>query len=360
MRGKHIVSLLCLVMLLSGCGLMPQEARLPQAPVVKEVEDAQHTMTTVMRGDVVLTQNVRCQYKPAKSESLSFSISGELVEKVYVQPGDSVEAGDLLAQLEMGGLEESLIQEQNTLERLSLDLEQLSEQKDLALRKAQVYINAATDWSSRQDANDQYARTETDYDLKIKSLEDSVLIQQKKVQEAEDKIRSRCIYTSIAGSVTYMRSFEEGAVSNEFERVVTISDIASSVFLVTGKDAALFTVGDRVTITYDKEDHEGIVVDPKSLGLEEEAEETAYISLEVPDPALEEGKNGNIILALEEAKDVLYVKSSAVKKLEDRTVVFYLDEEGMKSMKDVEIGLETGEYTEIRSGLKEGEEIIDE
>ena len=319
MRGKHIVSLLCLVMLLSGCGLMPQEARLPQAPVVKEVEDAQHTMTTVMRGDVVLTQNVRCQYKPAKSESLSFSISGELVEKVYVQPGDSVEAGDLLAQL-----------------------------------------NAATDWSSRQDANDQYARTETDYDLKIKSLEDSVLIQQKKVQEAEDKIRSRCIYTSIAGSVTYMRSFEEGAVSNEFERVFTISDIASSVFLVTGKDAALFTVGDRVTITYDKEDHEGIVVDPKSLGLEEEAEETAYISLEVPDPALEEGKNGNIILALEEAKDVLYVKSSAVKKLEDRTVVFYLDEEGMKSMKDVEIGLETGEYTEIRSGLEEGEEIIDE
>ncbi len=56
----------------------------------------------------------------------------------------------------------------------------------------------------------------------------------------------------------------------------------------------------------------------------------------------------------------MYVKSGTIKKAGDQSVVYYLDEEGMKKIKEVQTGLDNGTYVEIVSGLEEGEEIVDE
>ena len=128
---------------------------------------------------------------------------------------------------------------------------------------------------------------------------------------------------------------------------------------MTGEEAALFTAGDEVLIEYDNEEHEAVVVDPKELGMEEDPE-TAYLSLRIPDPSLEEGKRGVVNVVLQKVENVLYVKSGTIKTAGDTSVVYYLDEEGMKKIKEVVTGLDNGTYVEIVSGLAEGEEIIDE
>ena len=193
----------------------------------------------------------------------------------------------------------------------------------------------------------------------LKEQEDELLIQSERIQELEEKIRGRQIYASISGSVTRVKVLNDGDISKELEKVITISDVNSSAFLVTDEDAALFTIGDEVLIKYGDEEHEAVAVDPQELGLSGDPE-TAYFSLRIPDPALEEGTKGVINVILEKAEDVLYVKSGTIKKAGDKSVVYYLDEEGMKKIKEVETGLDNGTYVEIISGIEEGEEIVDE
>ena len=111
---------LSLLILCNGCGLLPKEAELPRAPVVHEVEDVEHAVTTVMRGDIIVSKNVACQYKPARVESLAFSVSGEYIRGFFVQPGDAVEPGDLLGELVMDDLQEQKAEQDWQLKKLEL------------------------------------------------------------------------------------------------------------------------------------------------------------------------------------------------------------------------------------------------
>lgn len=350
---------LSLLILCNGCGLLPKEAELPRAPVVHEVEDVEHAVTTVMRGDIIVSKNVACQYKPARVESLAFSVSGEYIRGFFVQPGDAVEPGDLLGELVMDDLQEQKAEQDWQLKKLELEHEHTLELQDLDLRKADAAIEQASGSDAKKQARKNKERTEQRYEEQLKQQEDDLLIQKERIEELEEQIRGRQIYASISGSVTRVKVLNDGDVSKELEKVVTISDVNSSAFLVTGEDAALFKVGDEVLIKYGDEEHEAIVVDPKELGLDGDPE-TAYFSLRIPDPALEEGTKGVVNIVLEKAENVLYVKSGTIKKAGDQSVVYYLDEEGMKRIKEVETGLDNGTYVEIVSGLEEGEEIIDE
>jgi macrolide-specific efflux system membrane fusion protein len=62
---------------------------------------------------------------------------------------------------------------------------------------------------------------------------------------------------------------------------------------------------------------------------------------------------------LEEAEDVLYVPFNTVKKANNRVFVYVL-EDGVRMIRDIEIGLEGNMLTEIVSGLFEGEIVIQE
>ena len=362
MPRKHVqrlLSILVSAVLLTACGILPKEAELRKAPVAKEVKDAEYTMTPVILGDIVLQKNIRCEYKPARQEMLGFGVTGEVIDQIYVQVGDSVSEGDLLAELDTGDLKEVLEDEQWKMKELELSYKQQEEQKELALKKADAYVSLSSGYEDRKKAQLARSDTEEQYDLALSRIQNQITLQQDRLAEVEKAIRDRQIFATMDGSVTYLRLYGEDSLSREGETAMTLSDVASSVFLVKGEDAALLSVGMEVIVTYNDEEHEGVVVDPASLQLSS-SNDMAYISLLVPDPALEEGSRGVIPLELDRREHVLIVKSSAIHQMGEQTIVYYLDEEGMKAMKEVTVGLDNGEFVEILDGLTEGEEIIDE
>ena len=218
------------ILLCNGCGLLPKEAELPRAPVVSEVEDVEHAFTSVMRGDIIVSENVSCQYKPARVESLAFSVSGEYIRGFYVQPGDAVEPGDLLGELVMDDLMEQKADEEWKLKKLELEHEHTLEYQDLDMRKADAMVNLASGSEARKQARKNRERTEQRYEALLKQQEDELLIQSERIQELEDKIRGRQIYASISGSVTRVKTLKDGDISSEREKVITISDVNSSAF----------------------------------------------------------------------------------------------------------------------------------
>ena len=104
-RARRLLTVLLLGTLpvLSGCS-QPREDSDGVIVVEQEAEPVVYDMAAVTRGDVQKTQRIKCTYRQVNDESLSFGISGISVKKVYVQEGDTVEKGQVLAELASGSM----------------------------------------------------------------------------------------------------------------------------------------------------------------------------------------------------------------------------------------------------------------
>ena len=68
--------------------------------------------------------------------------------------------------------------------------------------------------------------------------------------------------------------------------------------------------------------------------------------------------SGSVNVVLDQREDVLYVDRKAVKTADGKYFVYMLDENGLRTRKEITTGLETGNYVEIVSGLTEGDSVI--
>ncbi len=84
---------------------------------------------------------------------------------------------------------------------------------------------------------------------------------------------------------------------------------------------------------------------------------TVRVYVENSEKNIRPGMNGEIKAGLDTVESAVIVPGSAVLEKEDRKVV-YVVEDGKAIEKEVTIGLDTGDYVEIKEGLKEEEEVI--
>src|SRR5690606_26397535 len=80
--------------------------------------------------------------------------------------------------------------------------------------------------------------------------------------------------------------------------------------------------------------------------------EVVYFELQEPNFNLNVGDRGTINLILEQKEDVLTVSSRALRKANDFYYVYYVNEDGIRSMKEVTIGMMGNNSVEITSGLE--------
>ena len=84
---------------------------------------------TVERGDLVRVVSAVGNVAAAKADELAFEVSGKLA-RVLVAPGDVVESGQLLAELDATELEQALLEAEESLESANLDHATLLEPPD--------------------------------------------------------------------------------------------------------------------------------------------------------------------------------------------------------------------------------------
>lgn len=104
-----------------------------------EAEPAQ--TYTVQRGTIEDTLSFSGQVAPVQS-SISFDIDG-VVGKVYVQPGQTVQQGDLVAELEMSAITGQLREARLTLQQNQRLLDQAAQGGEVAIKQAELDLEAA-------------------------------------------------------------------------------------------------------------------------------------------------------------------------------------------------------------------------
>ena len=145
---RLIAIFVLLTAVLLGCQNVPEPT--PDATVEAEVDataTAKAAIPTPERpeGVTILAEGQVAAVNPELV--LSFNISGRLLD-VYVQPGDVVAAGDLLAELDTAELDRQLTQAQTTLASAQIqlanaeqELEDNLAQAELNMEKLQVQLN---------------------------------------------------------------------------------------------------------------------------------------------------------------------------------------------------------------------------
>lgn len=418
--GLAIVPVLC-----TACQFMPEEEQLKTAPIIQSYEVEEYKQSTVMRGDLVLSMTVDCVYVAAKQEELSFPLGGEYIDKIYVSEGQQVQAGELLAELKNDNLLEQIsakeyelevlnIQKSNIVENRNLELnrqdtliagldtqlaslmeqiqacdeqisaeqeENMGEEQDEEVsgeqgenageaqddesyseqQKAALTEAASAVAAQKQEQQNQRESAEKSYKKQLQEVEDSLYIEGLRLGELKEDLKQRQIYAGIDGTVTYVKEADDGERSVKGKRFITVADLDTNVFAVSGDDAQYFTAGMQVTISCGKNEYTADVVDGSELGLsesEENEEPVSYLRLSQPDSTLEDGKKGKIVLTVDQRENVLYVNKDAIKTANGEPFVYMLDEDGLRIMQKVVTGLENEDYVEIISGLEEGESVI--
>jgi len=361
MKGKFLLipAALALGMCLTSCSLVPEEEAVRTAPVVKAYPKQIHEFTTVQRGEFFVTERVTCRYVPVKTETLSFALGGEVVDNVLVQVGDMVEEGQLLAQLDLKGLDEKIVQAQIDLEEAQLRLANLTEQQDIERRRNEITGQALSAYERMQAEE----TLEKKLALEMDGAKDQLKIAQMTLESLNRSLAQRQIRAPFSGAITYVRDYEKGELSEFGMRTIVLSDSTVSLFRAETVNWDRFAPGDVYEITVDKAPYTIMVADEASLGIEPQEKKPGkrayvYFVLQEPDFTLEEGDFGYIEAVLEYREDAIYIPIKAVKESEDKFLVFYLREDGLRAYKEVETGIRNTKHVEILSGLTEGEQII--
>ena len=83
-----------------------------------------------------------------------------------------------------------------------------------------------------------------------------------------------------------------------------------------------------------------------------------YLKMKTPDPAIEQGASGSVHVILEESLSTLWVPAKAVREIRGKHVVYCLNEDGFREMREVTLGVQNGKITEILTGVEENEIIV--
>lgn len=345
-----VVSLLC------GCGQREEE------PPIMSVEDSDDTITynyvTAEKGDVVLTQKIRCTYRQQNDQEVSFSLAGRLVDKVYVEEWDTVKKGDLLAELSAENLERQIEDLEYRIARNELVLA-YTEQNE-ALDISQAWVNYLYNhFYDKQGLDDTIETIKESYRYQREDSGDALELDRLTLQKLKQELAYCRVYAKMDGVVYKLQKDLEGSTSTKDKVIMIIVDNSECLFETEAPEYRdCFREGEAVDMSVIAGSATG---DYKLLpyNMENWGDVQQFSVYEGPvTTGIEVGTNGTIQFILDQREQVLCVPRTAVNNADDRYFVYVTDENNMRQIRWVETGLFGDDMVEILGGLEEGERVI--
>ena len=356
---KKIAAALLLpaVMLLSSCDLLPAEEPVRTVTMVRSADQTEYKTATIIRGDLAQTRRLYCSYLPLRTDMLSFAVGGEYIDEIFVQVGDYVQEGQLLAQLEMEDLEKEITESQRAISALELELGYLANEEEIEIERQRI-LHADPDALA-----DALADVTEGFEARRQTIEDSLLLERMHLDVLEQEKAEKQIRAPYDGTITYLRTFADGETSRLRDRVMTIVDSSMSIFRVDTEHWQYLNEGMQFTITANNAEYSATVTTTEALGHPpEEIKEGGYGRIYMkPDGivvGLKDNDRGTFDLVLDSREDVLLAPVNAVATLNGQTVVYYVQENGVKAYKPVTTGMEANAMVEIIEGVTEGELVV--
>jgi multidrug efflux pump subunit AcrA (membrane-fusion protein) len=343
MKKRVFCSLLALVLFLLSSCLPTEEAVLP-APTLTIPIPTFYVTDSVVVEDVVYYQSLRARPVPTHEEIIHFPMNGILIYRAHVRVGDFVEEGDIVMELDRTSYLRELEEAINDVERARLSLRQLDELHGINIQRAALF--------ERPVDQAGYIRRRDNYNHQI----DVLTI---RVDSLEVELERRLLRATMNGYVAFIREFIPGDLTVANQRAAEITYGTEALFLVSDEGANLLSAGDVVEIYVMRDTHVGVVVEPHDYDITaDRGDYEAFIMIQGGQQyRFSGGTTGRIHVVFDTAQNVLAVPTGSVNFHGDRAFVFVLDD-GLRVLRDIQVGLVGNSLTEVVSGLEEGELVI--
>ncbi len=388
---KPLVRLSILALILVGgflptaCGsqsLLPdngQEADV--TPIPTPVVPTKPTYT-VQRGEVVNEIEFTGRITPVKEVELSFHTNG-YVRKMYVQRGEAVKAGQVLADLEVSDLENQLAQAKLSLKTSETQLVAAQQVISDTLTEARILLAVEQIKLEQARYAQQTSGGETqEYNLLIQ--EQMVALAQLRVdrlergvdpqlvlavestrltiQRLEAQFSNAQIISPLDGVVTSINIFNEGQAVTAYAVVITVGDVSQlEVSADLFGDSGVGELSQGMAASVEPHDRPGTnqikgMIRYVPSGAAGEQDKTTRVSLETPAADANLGLSDlvRVRVVIESKDNVLWLPPQAIRAFEGRRFVVVQDAQGLRRV-DVKVGVEGSERVEIISGLTEGQ-----
>lgn len=326
------------ILLLGGCTILPQEEEQEALPQIRVPKISQKPEYPVQKKTLELKATGSGKLLSEQEENLFFETDNRRITDVYVQAGDKVKQGQLLAELDPGDLDSQIRRKEIDIEKTELDLKDAmrsdaANTDDVILRKQQL-----------------------DYELMKDEL-----------AELKEELNSLKLVAPYSGTIVSFTA-EKGDLARAYEAIGRIADMSSLVVAVQ------FNTSDMDSIAPGMETIVDInaagsqtgkvrrlpVSDGQSGNGSDEDSLDAYTLIDLP--KLPDGLGRDTPLSasviVQRKKDVLTIPLAALRTQNDRHYVLVAGASGSKGEVDVEIGIQTSTDVEIIKGLEEGQKVV--
>jgi RND family efflux transporter MFP subunit len=285
------------------------------------------------------------------------------LDAVYVKLGDSVRRGQAIAKIEDREIVEQIKQAEATLAVSQATIRQ--READLKLAKNNMERSKSLferDLLPRQtfdDTDARYQAAQAQLELALAQLQQT----QSRLNELKINLANTVITSPVDGFVG-KRTLDPGAsvgVNTSFISVVDIRTVRL-VINVVEKDLRRIHQGTPVDVEVDAYPGETFTGRVARLApILDPATRTAQVEIEIPNSTyrLKPGMYARARFTVEKHDQALVVPTLAVVDLQGKLGVWLPADEGDTTVfNPVTIGIEQQDFTEVSSGLKEGQRII--
>lgn len=337
----------------------------------------------VRREDLRRTLEIAAEFRPNQEIDLHAKVAGYL-KAIYVDIGDHVRKGQLIAELEAPEMMQELAQADATLKRAKVDVER--SRSELRRSQAQASIRrisfdrlssvlkARPNLVAQQDIDDANARVQ-EADAQLASAKAAVAAAEEQVQiatAARERYDTLLTYLRIVapfeGTIT-RRLADPGAMIQagtasavQALPVVRLSQVDHMRLVLPVPESVVPRIRVSAPVEVRVESLKRVIQGriARFTGKLDPATRTMETEVDLPnrDSAITAGMFGYATLVLDHREDVLTIPVQALASRAAPVKVLTVGKDRRLQEREISLGLETPERVEIVSGLAEGDEVV--
>jgi RND family efflux transporter MFP subunit len=376
LRLWRLLAFLILPVLLAGCARGTKADAAASTPVAAVVK--------VERHDLSNTLEIASEFQPYQEIEVYAKVSG-YIQKLYVNWGTHVKAGQVLADLEIPELQQQLQEDEASVHRSESDLERAREELN---RANSAYKVAHLTYSRLADVQKSQPGLVAQEDIDVsegKDLEASSAVSAARASLASaeqaltaakalmDKDKALYAYSHITapfdGVVTLMNAYTgallpAGTSSNIGSSALcrlSQNDLLRLVIPVPERAVPDLHVGEMIAVKVSTLGKTSSGKIARFSGQIDTQTRTMHAEVEVPNANYElvPGMYASVEIPLRKAASVLAVPTQVVQPTEPgKGTVLLLNDSNQIERRTVTLGLQTASEIEILSGLKENDRVI--
>lgn len=371
--GKRIGIFLICAMMLSGCANQTMGETAGRTTVVELQESTLDApqKTEVVRGNIQVVTYYDAQIGP-KVEQLKFPKEG-IFGEYYVNLGDTVKAGDVLAVPASEDFDEAIEQQQKEVDKLTAayDYERVSKENEIAIKEQElneVYnrlkvLEYGTEeyTVACQQAGEHDLALKT-LKLELEHLKETYEVELPYYQKKLDKLRQESAGNEIKapydGVIVALQEIENGDAIDKGMYYVAVADTSVTYARVEYVSDSTLNQMIKAVLWKDGAEYETVPVPMEYSHYVElkNSGETMYSEFEIVNgnSQIKHGDYGKLKLVMEEKQNVLLIPETAL-QYSGGNYYAYKDVDGAPVRTVVKVGSKDGLRVEIIEGLEEGD-----